>query len=157
MDLLHEHKEIRNVYVLVIVSLSTTGTGSELTRVELGLLGLNLTLDRLVLLNENDLDVARGRHVRVDATVGTVGAATLAGSLVDLDVLDDKSLLLQALDLMIWVCRKTWSTHGQISCRGTTCRFSCELFASILVERAVVANVAFDGVSIKQYNTLWRS
>ena len=80
--------------------LSTTSTGSELASVELGLLGLNLALDTLVLLSENDLDVAGGGHVGVDATVSTVGATTLAGSLVDLDVLDDKSLLLQALDLI---------------------------------------------------------
>ena len=81
--------------------LSTASTGSELTSVELGLLGLNLTLDGLVLLSENDFDVAGGRHVGVDATVSTVGAATLARGLVDLDVLDNKSLLLQALDLFI--------------------------------------------------------
>ena len=79
--------------------LSATGTGSELTNVELGLLGLNLTLDGLVLLSENDLDVAGRGHVGVDATVSTVGTTTLLGSLVDLDVLDDESLLLQALNL----------------------------------------------------------
>jgi len=80
--------------------LSAASTGSELASVELGLLGLNLTLDGLVLLSKDDLDVARGRHVGVDATVSTVGAATLARGLVNLDVLDDKSLLLQALDLI---------------------------------------------------------
>jgi hypothetical protein len=79
--------------------LSATGTGSELTNVQLGLLGLNLTLDSLGLLGKNDLNVARRRHVGVDTTVSTVGAAALARSLVDLNVLNDKGILIQALDL----------------------------------------------------------
>lgn len=47
--------------------------------------------------------MARGRHVWVDATMSTVGAATLARSLVDLDVLDDECILIQSLDLcFVW-------------------------------------------------------
>ena len=66
-------------------------------------------LDNLVTLGQDQFDVAGVRHVRVDleqgqlimllyfeesrltyATVGTVSAAALLGSLVDLDVLDDQ-------------------------------------------------------------------
>jgi hypothetical protein len=41
-------------------------------------------------LGQDELDVAGVGHVRVDAAVGTVGAAALLGGLVDLDVLDDQ-------------------------------------------------------------------
>lgn len=47
-------------------------------------------LHDLLALRQNQLHVARLAHVRVDATVGTVGAATLLGCLVHLDVLDDE-------------------------------------------------------------------
>lgn len=40
-------------------------------------------------LAHEELDVARGAHEGGDATVGTVGAAVGAGSLIDLNVLDD--------------------------------------------------------------------
>lgn len=43
--------------------------------------------------------MARVGHVRVDATVGTVCAATLLGSLVDLDVLDDELLKIETLGI----------------------------------------------------------
>ena len=46
--------------------------------------------DFLRALGEDHLDVAGVGHVWVDATVSTVGAATLLGGLVDLDVLDDQ-------------------------------------------------------------------
>ena len=39
-------------------------------------------------LGEDDLDVARRGHVGVDATVGTVGAATLLGGGIDLLKID---------------------------------------------------------------------
>lgn len=41
-------------------------------------------------LSQDQLDVARVGHVRVDAAVGAVGAAALLGGLVHLDVLDDQ-------------------------------------------------------------------
>ena len=47
-------------------------------------------LNNLLTLGQDHLDVARVRHVGVDATVGAVGAAPLLGGLVDLDVLDDQ-------------------------------------------------------------------
>jgi hypothetical protein len=46
--------------------------------------------DCLFRLRQDQFDVARVRHVRVDTAVGTVGAATLLGGLVDLDVLDNE-------------------------------------------------------------------
>lgn len=51
----------------------------------------------LLLLGEDQLDVARRRHVGIDATVGTVCAATQAGSTVHLDVLNDQTINVQAL------------------------------------------------------------
>ena len=47
-------------------------------------------LHHLLALGQDQLDVARVAHVGVDAAVGTVCAAALFGSLVDLDVLDDQ-------------------------------------------------------------------
>jgi hypothetical protein len=41
--------------------------------------------------------MARVGHVRVDAAVGTVCAAALLGCLVDLDVLDDQVVGVEAL------------------------------------------------------------
>ena len=50
----------------------------------LGASGLSGTWDGDLTLGEDDLDVAGRSHVGVDATVGTVGAATLLGGGVDL-------------------------------------------------------------------------
>lgn len=52
--------------------------------------GLGSLLDDFLTLGQDQLDVARVRHVRVDATVGAVSASPLLGGLVDLDVLDDQ-------------------------------------------------------------------
>lgn len=51
----------------------------------------------LLLLSEDHLDVARGAHVGVDAPMGPVGAPPHFGGLVDLDVLDDQRIHIQAL------------------------------------------------------------
>jgi hypothetical protein len=99
--LLNENQEFKGTrwFWFYYIYLSTASTGSKLTSVKLGLLGLNLALDSLVLLREDNLNVAGRGHVGVDATVSTVGATALARSLVNLNVLDNKSLLFQALDL----------------------------------------------------------
>lgn len=58
--------------------------------------GLGL-LDDLLALGEDELDVAGVGHVGVDTTVGTVSPPALLGSLVDLDVLDEKVAGVEAL------------------------------------------------------------
>ena len=50
-------------------------------------------------LRQDHLDVARRRHVRVGAAVGTVGAAALLLGAVDLDVRDEERLGVETLDL----------------------------------------------------------
>jgi len=57
--------------------------------------------DDLLLLGEDDLDVARRRHVGVDATMGTVRAATQALSAVHLDVVDDQAVGIQTLAVSV--------------------------------------------------------
>lgn len=52
--------------------------------------------DNLLLLGEDDLDVAWGRHVGVDATMGTVGATTQALSAVHLNVIDDQTINIES-------------------------------------------------------------
>lgn len=52
--------------------------------------------NNLLLLGEDDLDVAWRRHVRVDATMGTVGAATQALSTVHLNVIDDQTINIES-------------------------------------------------------------
>lgn len=54
-------------------------------------------LDDLLGLGEDELDVARVRHVGVDTTVSTVRASALLGGLVDLDVLDNEGTGVEAL------------------------------------------------------------
>jgi len=61
----------------------------------------SLTLDRFDLLADNDLDVARVGHVRVDATVRAVGAAALRDGLVALDVRNEEVLQVQALGFRV--------------------------------------------------------
>jgi len=51
---------------------------------------LRRLLHNLLAFGQNHLNVARLRHVCVDATVGTVGAAALLRCLVHLDVLDEE-------------------------------------------------------------------
>ena len=46
-------------------------------------------------LGEDDLDVARRGHVGVDATVGTVGAATLLGGGIDLCNIDYRTCFIK--------------------------------------------------------------
>lgn len=60
------------------------------------LLGLG---DLLSGLGEDQLNVGRRRLVGVDSTVGSVSSSSLLGGLVDLDVRDDKSLLVKTLGL----------------------------------------------------------
>mmetsp|Transcript_22790 Transcript_22790/g.49963 ORF Transcript_22790/g.49963 Transcript_22790/m.49963 type:complete len:209 (-) Transcript_22790:26-652(-) len=60
---------------------------------------LSLLSDGLLLLGEGNLNVAGGRHVRVDATVGTVGAAALLLGLVHLDVGNGQGVDVQTLHL----------------------------------------------------------
>jgi len=77
-----------------------------------GCLGLRHLLLRLlwlsfhvgVLLAQDHLDVARGRHEGVDATVCPVCPSPLLLSLVHLNVLNVQVLCLQALDLSIALC-----------------------------------------------------
>jgi hypothetical protein len=76
-----------------------TRLASKLTSVKLGNLLAVLLLDSLLLLGEDDLNVARVREVRVDTTVSTVGSAALLGGLVDnnvgnVEVLNGKTLSL---------------------------------------------------------------
>lgn len=52
--------------------------------------------NNLLLLGEDDLDVAWRRHVGVDATMGTVGAATQALSTVHLNVIDDQTINIES-------------------------------------------------------------
>ena len=56
-------------------------------------------LDTLLLLAQDELDVGRAGHVRVDATVRTVRATALALSPVGLDVADVQRVQIEALDL----------------------------------------------------------
>lgn len=65
------------------------------------LLSVGLALDVPLLLADDEFDVAGRAQVGVDATVGTVGAAALLGGLVDLDMLDDAGIKIQALSLGI--------------------------------------------------------
>ena len=57
---------------------------------------LRSLLDITVIGHADDLNVCWAGHVRVDATVGTVGAAAHVGGVVDLDVLDHHFLDLEA-------------------------------------------------------------
>ena len=52
---------------------------------------------RFFLLLQHELDVARRRHVRVDATVRSVRSSSLRNSPVDLDVRDVKVIDVQTL------------------------------------------------------------
>lgn len=74
--------------------------GTTLAGVEVlaayNLLGL---LDNLLTLSQDELDVARARHVGVDTTVGTVCPSALLGGLVDLDVLDNQSTSVETLGI----------------------------------------------------------
>jgi len=65
------------------------------------LLLLSSLLDSLIRLRDDDLDVARVRHVRVDTAVSTVGSSPLLGSLVDLDVGNNKVGAIETLDFGI--------------------------------------------------------
>merc|ERR1719454_2161299 len=58
-------------------------------------------LDSGLLLGEDDLDVARRAHVRVDATVSTVCAAALLLRTVDLDVRDEELVHVERLELSV--------------------------------------------------------
>jgi len=60
--------------------------------------------DRLLLLSENDLNVAWTAHVCVDSSVSAVGASTHLGRTVYLDVFYDKVIRVQALELCIALC-----------------------------------------------------
>merc|ERR1719347_315362 len=53
----------------------------------------------LLLLNQSDLDVAGGGHVRVDPSVGPVGSPPHLGGAVHLDVLND-----QVIGMMFSMC-----------------------------------------------------
>jgi len=65
------------------------------------LLLLSSLLDSLIRLRDDDLDVARVRHVRVDTTVSTVGSSPLLGSLIDLDVGNNEVGAFETLDFGI--------------------------------------------------------
>merc|ERR1711931_102785 len=67
----------------------------------LGASRLGGTGDGDLALGEDDLDVARRGHVGVDATVGTVSAATLFGGGINLDVINDERINIETLDLGI--------------------------------------------------------
>jgi len=54
-------------------------------------------LHDLLALRQDELNVARQAHVRVDATVSAVCAAALLGRLVHLDVLDEQVRGVEAL------------------------------------------------------------
>jgi len=53
------------------------------------------------LLGEDEFNVTRHGHVRVDAAVGSVSTATHGRSAVDLDVRDEESFGFEALDLSV--------------------------------------------------------
>merc|ERR1719331_2051815 len=69
----------------------------------------------LVLLGQHHLNVARARHVRVGATVGTVGAAALLLRPVDLDVEQLEVVDVEALHLRL----KTMGLSGESSAEVT--------------------------------------
>lgn len=56
-------------------------------------------VEGLLPLHQAQLDVARGRHVRVDASVSAVGAAAHVRGAVHLDVVDDQVVSVKALVL----------------------------------------------------------
>ncbi len=56
-------------------------------------------VEGLLPLHQAQLDVARGRHVRVDASVSAVGAAAHVRGAVHLDVVDDQVVGVKALVL----------------------------------------------------------
>lgn len=73
---------------------------TPLSAAQMPLLPLNslrALLHNLLALRQNQLDMARLRHVRVDAAVGAVCAAALLGCLVHLDVLDEQGGGVEAL------------------------------------------------------------
>jgi len=72
---------------------------SKLTSVKLGNLLTVLLLNVLLLLGEDDLDVARVGEVRVDTTVSAESSAALLGGLVDNDVGNVKVLNGETLGL----------------------------------------------------------
>merc|ERR1719453_1558209 len=79
--------------------------GSSLRLAALG------SLDSGLLLGEDDLDVARRAHVRVDATVRTVGAAALLLGTVDLDVGDEQLVHVERLELSVGLSVKQEVEH----------------------------------------------
>ncbi len=95
------HKQRRSICIFrdSSVCLNAPPLVSPLSGAHLFLLGhLLLWLgDDLLLLGQDHLDVARRAHVGVDAAVGAVGASPHLGGLVDLDVLDDQRVHVQAL------------------------------------------------------------
>jgi len=72
----------------------------------------------LVLLGQHHLNVARARHVRVGATVGTVGAAALLLRPVDLDVEQLEVVDVEALHLRL----ETMALSGESSAEVTGLR-----------------------------------
>ena len=58
-----------------------------------------LSLDACLPLLQHHLNVAWGGHVGVDATMCTVSASPLGHGLVNLDVVDEQALHIQALQL----------------------------------------------------------
>jgi hypothetical protein len=117
---------------------------STLPRVQPSLLTLDdlwSLLDNLLSFGQDQLDVARVRHVRVDlrrlvhahlqclwytyTTVGTVCAAALLGSLVDLDVLDDQVAGVKTLGVGVGLgvleeCEEVLSRLDWPACAGDT-------------------------------------
>lgn len=77
----------------------------------------------LLLLGEDDLDVAWRRHVGVDATVGTVRATTQALGTVHLDVLDDQTISIQtlAVSVSLSVAQKLEQELGGLLGPATLC------------------------------------
>lgn len=73
--------------------------------------------------------MARVAHVRVDAAVGAVGAATLLRRLVDLDVFDDQVARVEALG--VGVGFGVFEQREEESCRfdGPAGAGDAELFA----------------------------
>jgi len=81
---------------------SLAETGTTLARVKVLTLNNSIgLLDNLLTLGQDELDVAGVGHVRVDTTVGTVCPSSLLGSLVDLDVLDNKSTGVETLGISV--------------------------------------------------------
>jgi hypothetical protein len=82
------------------LSTSQAGVASQLTSVETLNLLVGSLGDNSILFGQDDFDVRRSGHVRVDTTVSTVSTTTVLRSLVDDHAGDVKLIQFQTLGLI---------------------------------------------------------